>query len=131
MKRRTFLVGLTVTLAGLAVGSKRLYTVLEEDKVIKYTLLDFFGLETIDKDIVIALEPLFDPSFEARAEEISMDDILLKLKETGIITFDGQLDQSQIKNLAKTDQIIAYNGKYYTSSELDVYTLAYLVWNES
>lgn len=131
MNRRTFLAGLTVTIVAIAVGSKRLYTVIEEDKVVKYTALNFFGFETIDKDTVSALEPLFDPSFETRAAEVSMDDILLKLKEAGIITIDGQLNQSQIENLAKTDQIIPYNGKYYTSSELDVYTLAYLLWNEA
>ena len=131
MNRRAFLTGFSLTTLAVIVGGKSALTLMEEDKSLKNEILGFLGLGLVNKATADALAPLYDPVFEARALEVEPEQVLFDLQESGVIMENGQLDQAKIKMLASSDPIHPYNSKYYTKSELDVYTLAYHVWGES
>jgi len=72
------------------------------------------------------LSPLFDPIFKDAAEDMDPLTVLEALRVSGVIDEHGEIDTSMVVELAKTDKSIAYKGRYYTQTELDLYSLAHL-----
>ena len=53
--------------------------------------------------------------------------LLSELRRKKVITENGAFDQSVVEKLAKTDQIVGFDGYFYTQTELEVYPLAFLL----
>ena len=108
MNRRSFLKYGALSAAVLAVGSA------------SYT----FSVRK--KGLAANLDSLYDPRFNEAAREIDARTILAELRAKGVIDEDGEIITSVVGELAQTDEAIAYKGRYYTETELELYSLAYL-----
>jgi len=72
------------------------------------------------------LSPLFDAEFKDAAEDMEPLMLFEELRAKGVIDEHGEINTSTVVELAKTDESIVYKGRYYTQTELDLYSLAYL-----
>lgn len=108
MDRRTFLIGLGLSSFAAAAGG---------------VWLLISGRETLCTE----LELLLDPSFKKISMEKDANILLSELKRKGVIAENGLLDPSVIEKLAETDEMVSFDGYFYTQTELEVYTLAFLL----
>jgi hypothetical protein len=110
MDRRTFLIGLGISsiVAAGAIGGIRLLSASKE------SLCDSLAL-------------LFDPSFEKVAAGKDANTFLSELRRKKVITENDVFDQPIIEKLAETDQMVSFEGYFYTQTELEVYGLAFLL----
>jgi len=53
--------------------------------------------------------------------------ILARLRVKGVIDENGIINTLVVKKLARTDQAIEYYGRYYSKTELELYSLAFLM----
>lgn len=111
MNRRSFLSWLGLTVISVAVGMKS---------------YDHYFHEKESK-LATNLKPLFDPSFKEAAEIMEASIIFAKLKNKGVILENSSVSASTVIKLAKTEQILEYNGRYYSQTELELYSIAYLI----
>ena len=110
MDRRTFLIGLGISSIA-AIGAIGGISLLRPGK----------------ESLCDTLKPLFDPTFEKITAGKDTNTLLAELKRKKVITETGVFDQSVIEKLAETDQMIGFDGYFYTQTELEVYPLAFLL----
>ena len=72
------------------------------------------------------LSPLFDPLFSEAAADVDPGIILKRLIAKGVIDENDEIDTSAVNELARTDQSTEYKGRFFTQTELELYSLAYL-----
>jgi hypothetical protein len=110
MDRRTFLIGLGISsiAAGGAIGG-------------------IWLLRPGKESSCDALKLLFDPSFEKITTGKDANMLLSELRRKKVITENGVFDPSVIERLAETDQMVSFDGYFYTQTELEIYTLAFLL----
>ena len=111
MNRRSFLKYSTASVVSFSAG------------VAGYHFL--FGRK--ESRLALNLKPLFDPSFKEMAENMEPCMIFSELRNKDVIQSNGDLNTSAVHKLARTDQTTAYKGTYYTQTELELYSLAYLI----
>ena len=114
MNRRDFLTALTLFSVAVIAAARG------------FGFLGFGGKKTLTKE----LKPLFDPSFEALASKREAATLLAALKEKKVISSNGSLNPSVVADLAKTDELHDFRNLVYTQTELQLYTLAFLVGAE-
>ena len=78
-----------------------------------------------------SLCPLFDPSFASLAAERDTRQLVLDLVASGVVSPSGALDPGRVRALAATDEIVAHADFYYTTTELDLYALAFQLGSEA
>jgi len=83
--------------------------------------------QIIKNKLAVHLQSLFDISFKDIAENIKPRRLLSTLRNKGVIGKNSELNISVIRKLAKTDQVIEYKDRYYTQTEIELYSLAYLL----
>ena len=79
-----------------------------------------------NRGLAANLRSLSDPFFEEAAQGIDANAVLVTLRAKGVISEDGEIVASVVNELAKSDESIVYRGRYYTRTELDLYSLAWL-----
>ena len=84
-------------------------------------------LRESERKLAESLEPLFDPLFKDTAADQEPGVFISILLAKGVIDEDDELNSSVLQALAKTDEATGYNGRYYTKTELELYSLAYLL----
>ena len=117
MGRRSFLVLLGLSIVAAIAGGIEFFS----------NKNFFFKLRRSD-ELLVALNLVFDASFGDRAKNHDVESLFANLNASGAINKDGNIDLARIRTLALTDQITPYNGKFYTQTELDIYTLSYKIW---
>ncbi len=111
MKRRVFLISSGLSAIAIAVGIRG------------YNCL----FRKVESRLATQVKSLFDPMFRQAAKTMEPGNIFTTLRGKGVILENGVLDPSVVTQLAKTDQIIMYEGRYYTQTELELYCLAYVL----
>ena len=109
MNRRSFLTYIGLSAIPIAIGG--------------YVFL----YQKSGNELAVNLEQLFDPLFKDAAENLEPGVILAKLRVKGVINENGKINTLVVKKLAKTDQAIEYQGRYYSRTELELYSLAFLM----
>lgn len=85
-----------------------------------------FFVQNRSTELSLRLKSLFNPLFKELAENSDSDLLYIKLQNKGVIDQKGELNIVAVKNLARTDEVIAYKGYYYSQTEIELYNLAYL-----
>ena len=116
MDRRRFIVGSTATSCLMALGW------FTGARAARGGPLD---------SLAESLCPLFDSRFKAAATERSFKELLRTLRAKKVISASNVLNANRIAELAPSDEIKRYNHFYFTSTELEVYALAYKVGVDS
>lgn len=87
--------------------------------------LSFFTYKASRTNLTASLAAVFDASFKDAAQTKDPGVILAELRKKGVIEKGGAINTSVIAELAKTEEAIAFNGRYYSQTEMDLYSLAY------
>jgi len=109
MNRRSFLTYIGLSVIPVAIGGS------------------VFLYQQSESGLAVNLEQLFDPLFKDAAENMEPGVIFARLRVKGVINENGIINTSVVKKLAKTDQAIEYQGRYYSQTELELYGLAFLI----
>lgn len=116
MNRRTFLTGFGGLLTLVGFGGY---------------LLPVQGTEktgvTVTKKLRRELSELADPRFQDYASTLDLETLTDALATKGVISPEYGVDYERLRALATQEQLVVYHGFYYTPSELELYSLAYLV----
>ena len=83
-----------------------------------------------DPGLSVKFEHLFDALFKDLAINKNPAVIFSELMVKGVVDESGAIKSSVVEELSKTDEIIEYKGRYYSETELDLYSLAFLVHEE-
>ncbi|MFQ5416056.1 MAG: hypothetical protein ACE5FL_03295 [Myxococcota bacterium] len=72
--------------------------------------------------------PLFDDRFAAYARERAGDERKLRvaLEKKGVLKRETGVDAARVRELARSDALVAYGDFTYTKTELQLYALAWL-----
>ncbi|BES70180.1 hypothetical protein RE428_11980 [Marinobacter nanhaiticus D15-8W] len=116
MNRRAFLTGLGGLLA-LVGFSGYLLPVQGSEKT---------GI-TVTKKLRRELAELSDPRFQDYASTLDLETLTDALASKGVVSPEYGVDYERLRALATQEPLIVYHGFYYTPSELELYSLAYLV----
>lgn len=87
----------------------------------------FSFFRTKESKLSSNLNPFFDPLFKDAGNNKEPGDILAALRSKGVINEKGEVNAEVVKKMAKTDEIIKYKGHYYSQTELELYSFAYLI----
>jgi hypothetical protein len=109
MDRRTFLIGLGIS------------------SITAATLGGIWLLVPGKEGLCDTLKLLSDPSFENISAGKEAETLLAELRRKRVITESGLFDPSAIEKLAETDPLVSFDGYFYTQTELEVYSLAFLL----
>ena len=109
MNRRSFLTYIGLSAIPVAIGG--------------YVLL----YSKSESRLGVNLALLFDPLFKDAAKNIEPGAVLASLRLKGVINENGTINTLVVKKLAKTDQAIEYHGRYYSKTELELYSFAFLM----
>ena len=110
MNRRNFLAlsGASVVALALGIGA--------------YT-----HFKTAESPLATDLKPFFNMSFKEAAQKADAGNLFANLRAKGVIDEHGKINISVLDSLAKTDNAIPYQGLYYSQTELELYSFAYLM----
>ena len=57
---------------------------------------------------------------------LSRDEVMAKLRRKKVIAENDTLELQMVETLAATDELVAFEGYFYSQTELELYTLAFL-----
>jgi hypothetical protein len=109
MNRRSFLVYAAFSAIAVGAGGYIFYTMIRELQWFKKT------------------RSLYHVTFKDIAYDTDLDSIYAILTDKGVIDENNNLNIQVVIALAKTDPVIGYNGRYYTQTELELYSFSYLI----
>ena len=111
MDRRTFLKYSGISAVVLAAGIGGYLSYLRAD----------------ERKLAERLAPLLRPRFKEAAASRESSTMIAELMAKGVIDENDELHSSVVQDLARTDEVVRYNGRYYTQTEIELYSLAYLL----
>lgn len=77
--------------------------------------------------VVNELAEFAHPRFAQFATSTSPAALYASLSQKGVISAEGSLQREQLVALAQQENLIVYDSFYYTPSELELYSLAWLL----
>lgn len=116
MNRRTFLTGIGGWLTFVGFGGYLLPVHSTEKTAV-----------TVTRKLRRELAALADPRFRDYASTLDLETLTDALATKGIISPEYGVDYERLRALASQEPLVVYHGFYYTPSELELYSLAYLV----
>lgn len=82
------------------------------------------NLEEKPERLAAELAHLADPHFDQYVSQSDGDDLYQTLLYKGVVSDAGELYEGSVAAAAPLDDLIEYNGFYYTETELQLYGLA-------
>lgn len=110
MDRRRFIAACAATSGFVAFGG--------------YVVVKFAGQHD-NGALEASLCPLYRAQFKVLADQYTKEELLLSLSEKRVLSRSTALDVLRVSELAQSDEMRAYDRFYYTTTELQVYALAY------
>lgn len=77
--------------------------------------------------LVDNLAPLADAHFQGIATGQNAASLRATLTAKGVISASGRVRSDVLRSLARTDPLKVYRGHVYSATELELYSLAYLL----
>lgn len=74
----------------------------------------------LSSDLLTSLYVLADDAFAPNVYKVNIGNVILELFQKNIITQDGRINYEVLR----TGKLIEYRGRFYTQSELSLYTVA-------
>ncbi len=119
MDRRTLIIGLSAAATWLSIGGCA-------QLVLKGRSPESGSIAAPTTPLSEQLAELADPFFRDYSAGRSVDALHSEMARKGVISIHHGISHKKLVSIARYEPLIIYKGFYYTQTELELYTLAYL-----